>query len=394
MKKTLLLSLLLALGLFLSGCSMADEHDPLMEDYDPGYSDENTDLEDKTPVVEDPVEQGGTVTSDADAPALPTRKIIYEASMHMAVLDPDAVYDDVMDTVATYTAWVESADITNSRYILTIRVLSSEFDDLVEDIKTTGDLVSFSKSSEDITNSYSTFEARKDALEARHARILELIATATDLDTILELEEERYEIESSLNSIGNTLANYDSLVDYSTIDLRIDEAVEEIIVLPRTQSPNVHVSEVTKNSISLEVYNHSDENVTINVDLFLNGEFIEEYEESTFADSKVQVTFDDLKSNQDYTIKVTAFAADHRVSLEETMYRTTEATYGNRTSETFVRSWNLLVLIFEGLGLMITGLLPFAITGTILFIPARILYKKKFKRPILKAPQQQLDKPE
>ena len=390
MKKWMII-VLVGLGVLLTGCAnMADEYDPAWQDEDP-YTDENTDLKSPDPVTEDPVEQGGTVTSDSDAPALPNRKIIYEAAMHMAVLDPDQVYDDVMDTIGTYTAYVEGADITTSRYILTIRVLSSEFDALVEDLKTTGELVSFSKSREDITNTYSTFEARYDALEARHTRIVELINNATDLQMILDLEEERYEIESQLNAIGNTLSNYDSLVDYSTISLRIDEAVEEIVVLPRTEAPNVHVDEVTKNTITLEIFNHSDENVTLNVDLYQNGEFIEQYEESTFADSKVIVTFDGLKSNKEYTIKVTAFAAEHRVSLEETVYRTTEATYGNRTGDTFIASWNLLVLMFEGLGLIITALVPFAITGVILFIPARILYKKKIKNRLLKPHHQPVE---
>lgn len=381
MKKTWILTILISLGLLLSGCASDAEYDPSMIDDEGGYQDDNTDLPNPDPVNEDPVEQGGTVQSDSALPELLNRKIIYEADMEMAVLDPDTVYDDVMDTIATYTAYVEAATITTERYRLTIRVLSSEFDDFIDDVKTTGELVSFAQTSEDITNAYSTFEARREALEARHDRILELIATAVDLDTILELEDERYEIEAELNQIGNTLANYDSLVDYSTVDLLIRKAVEEIIVLPRTTSPQVSVTEVTKNAISLELYNHSDENVTINVDLYQNGEFIEEYEESTYADSKVEVTFDDLKSDEEYTIKITALASEHRVSLTETLYRTTEPTYGNRTANTFVQSWNLLVTIFQGVGLVITGLLPFAITSAAILIPVRFIYVKKFRKP-------------
>ena len=71
--------------------------------------------------------------------------------------------------------------------------------DEIEEIKTSGELVSFEKSSEDVTNAYSTFEIRYAALQARHARILELIEVAVDLDVILMLEEERYEIEVELN---------------------------------------------------------------------------------------------------------------------------------------------------------------------------------------------------
>ena len=140
MKRKWMLLMIIAVSVLLTGCASSADHEPMWEDEE-FYSDENTDLANPDPVTNDPVDQGGTVTNDSDAPALPNRKIIFEAAMHMAVLDPDQVYEDVMDTIGTYTAYVEGADITSTRYILTIRVLSSEFDDLVEDLKTTGELV-------------------------------------------------------------------------------------------------------------------------------------------------------------------------------------------------------------------------------------------------------------
>ena len=343
-----------------------------------GFNENDTELQDPDPVVEESNDQGGSETDSSNpAPPLDDRKIIYRANLHMSVTDPTTVYNSVLSTIDTYTAYIEEADITTNRYEVTIRVLSTEFDEFVEDLKTNGELVSYSKTSEDITNSYSTYEAKVDALETRHERILELIAEAIDLDTILMLEEERYEIESELNYIGSKLANYDSLVDYSTVTLLITEAREEIIVLPRTVEPHISFSETTKSSITMDVYNQSEESVTLHVDVYLNGDFVTEYEENTFSDSRTIITFDELKSNKEYTFKITALATDHRVSLEKTVRRDTEKTYGNRTSNTFVESVNVLVIVFEFLGLAVTGLLPFAITGAVLFIPVRIIIKKR-----------------
>jgi predicted nucleic acid-binding Zn-ribbon protein len=370
--------MLLGVTMLLAGCASAD-HEPVWEE-EPGFNDDNSDLPDPDPQPQEPVDQGGDVVQDSDVPALATRKIIYRADLHMRVTDPTAVYNNVLSQIATYTAYVEAADITTDEYELTIRVLSSEFDAFVEAIKTNGELVSYQKTSEDITNTYSTFEARKLALETRHDRILDLISQATDLDTILELEEERYEIEAELNAIGNTLANYDSLVDYSTVTLRITEAVEEIVVLPRTETPNVRIVETTKNSIKVEVYNHSDENVTIQIDLYQNGEFVAEYEEATFADSLIETTFSDLQSNREYTIRVTAVATDHRVSLEEVVRRTTESTFGNRFTTVFSSSLTLLVTLFEYLGLTIAALTPFAVVGAVVFLPIRFLILPRIRR--------------
>ncbi len=375
MKKFLVILLMGAFVFAMSGCS-ADE---MSEDYEPeyGFNDEDTSLTDPDPVVEDAKEQGGDVVEDNDAPELENRKIIYEADLEMAVLNPTEVYNDVLDTIDSYTAYIEEADITSNHYEVVIRVLSSEFDAFVEDVKTNGELVSYQKTSEDITNSYSTFEARKDALETRHTRILELIAVAEDLDTILILEEERYEIEAELNLIGAKLANYDSLVDYSTVTLEIREVKEEIIVVPRTTAPSVSFTELNKESIVLEIYNHSDNNATIHVDVYLNGEFVTEYEENTFADSKTIITFDDLKSGKEYTFKVTSIADDHRVSLEDTYRRATEARYVNKTGNVFTESFSMLILVFEFIGLFIAGLLPFAFTGLVIYLPIRYFNKKK-----------------
>ena len=378
MKKYLVI-IMITLGFVLSGCSSSEMHDYDVEDQYEKSNDSESDLEDPDPIVNEAEDQGGDATESdpSPAPELENRKIIYKANLHMAVSNPTSVYNNILTTIDSYTAYIEEADITSNRYEVTIRVLSTEFDDFVEDLKTEGELVSYSKTSEDVTNSYSTYEAKIEALETRHARILELITTAEDLDTILMLEEERYEIESELNYYGNKLANYDSLVDYSTVTLKITEAKEEIIVLARTDQPSVTFTEINKNDITVELYNHSEQNVVLHVDVYRNGEFVTEYEENTFSDSRTIVTFDELKSNKEYTFKVTALADDHRVSLQETYRRSTEKTYGNRTTNTFVDSVNILVLFFEYIGLAITGLLPFAVTAAVIFVPVRIIVKKQ-----------------
>lgn len=389
MKKYLVV-LMIVLGLVLSGCSSSNEAGDY-EEPNSEFNDENTNLDNPDSVVEEPTNKGGESTNASNpAPPLENRKIIYSANLQMAVSDPTSVYNDVLTTIDTYTAYIEDANITTNRYSVTIRVLSSEFDDFVEELKTSGELVSYSKTSEDITNSYSTYEAKLEALETRHTRILELISGAIDLDTILMLEEERYQIEADLNLYGDKLANYDSLVDYSTVTLLITEAKEIIVVLPRTEQPNVSFTEITKNTITMELYNHEEDNVTLHVDVYLNGEFITEYEENTFSESRTIVTFNDLKSNKEYTFKVTAIASDHRVSLEETYQRDTEKTYGNRTANTFVESVSVLVIIFEYIGLTITGLLPFAVTAAVIFVPVRIIVKRQKGKTTL----QEVDKEE
>lgn len=391
MKKIMYMIFLLGSVFVLGGCSSAD-YEPNYDPKDSGYDDTNTDVEEPAPENNVPEIAGGDVFQDPDIPALLDRKIIYRANLEMLVLEPDTVYDDIISVLDSYSAYVESADINSTRYMLKIRVLSVNFDDLVNEIKTSGDLVSFTKSSEDVTNSYSTFEARLAALEAQHARILELIEEAVNLDTILELEQARFEIESELNLVGETLANYDSLVDYSTIDVTIRQLTEQEVILPRTQSPRLYMTEIGRSGAQIEIYNNDDLPVVINMDVYVNGEFIRQYEESTLGDSKAIINLGELDSFTEYTIKVTVIANNQRASYEETIRFETEKTFWNKVTNVFTVSFDTLVTIFEFLGLAVVAFVPFVVVGVVLYFPIAYMVRKNvFKKFGLKSKEVDTD---
>lgn len=377
-KKISLFILLFTAVLLLSGCASKDESPN--EYYGDDYGTVDTD-----PVAPDPVppvdnttgsDGGGDVLQSAVIPALENRKIIYTAYLTMDSDEPSEVYNGVLNSLDTYGAYIETESINSTRYVIKIRVLSVNFIDFIEEIKTSGDVKSFSKTSEDITNSYSTFEARKLALETQHIRLLELMAEAVDVEDMLILENALSDIETELNQIGASLANYDSLVDFSTINLTINKTSEEVIVLPKTASPVVRVSDVTKNTMDLEVYNTSEEPATIYVDLLLNGEFIREYEEESYGESTVVFEIDELKSFEEYTFKVVTIAAEHRESNVVTKYATTEKTFFNEIANVFIISFNSLVSIVTFLSLAIVAVVPYVIVGVVLFFPIRILHRK------------------
>ncbi|MBN2605156.1 MAG: DUF4349 domain-containing protein [Bacilli bacterium] len=374
-KGIIIVSFLLFIGL-LSGCSAKDvDMDPSYDGND-GYTDVDTDPTPPTPTPDEGEIAGGDVIQNADIPALENRKIIYIANLTMDTTEPATIYNNVLDNLDTYSAYIESSNITATRYVVKIRVLSQNYNDFIEAIKETGNVVSFSNTSEDITNSYSTFEARKLALETQHARILELIAVAVDLEDILTLEEARSDIETELIQIGNSLANYDSLVDFSTINLTITKTSEVEVVLPKTTTPHVRVLETTKESISLEVYNTSDESVIIYVDVLQNGEFIRQYEEDAFSESSIIFEINDLKSFKEYTFKVSTIAAESRESQIVTQHETTEKTFFNKVTNTFVVSFNVLVTIIEYIGLAVVAFVPYILTAAIIFFPVRFLHRK------------------
>ena len=378
--KKLLLGILLLLTFSLAGCSAKSDNIEPGDYYGDDYSETDSDPTPPAPVIEDTVLEGGDVIQAADIPALLNRKIIYTASLGMSSLTPATVYNDVISSLDTYGAYIEAETITASKYIVKIRVLSVNFTDFIDDIKQTGEVVSYSKTSEDITNAYSTFESRKLALETQQARILELIEVAVDLTDILTLEEARVNIETELNQIGDSLANFDSLVDFSTINLTIYETTEQVVVLPQTSRPSAYVVTTTKKTSELEVINQSDVAAIIYIDLLQNGEFVRQYEGEAFPGGKATFEISNLKSNTEYSFRITAISADQRESSILTKSILTESTFFNKVGNIFVGSFNVLVAIFEFTGLAIVAIAPFAVAFAIVYIPLRILYTKYFKQ--------------
>jgi len=373
--KTRKILLLLLFILFLSSCGAADMAEPA-GDYGDDYNDVDTDPEPPAPVIDDAELDGGDVVHSSEVPALEDRKIIYTADLTMNAPEPEEVYNDVSDILDTYSAYVESANITSNRYIIKLRVLTENFTDFIEEIKTSGDMVSFTKTSEDVTNAYSTFEIRYAALQARHDRILALIADASNLQVILDLEEERYEIEVELNQIGQSLGSIDSLIDFSTVNLTINKTVEEEVILPKTETPYVSVSETTKHTTRVEVSNNNDNSVNIYLDLLVNGEFVRQYEGEAFEDGTAVFELGDLKSNTEYQLRVSTIAADHRESNVVRKDFLTESTFFNKVGNVFVGSFEVLTLILEYAGLALVAVAPFAIVGAIVYVPSKIVYTK------------------
>lgn len=371
--KRVLIAITLVISIFtLAGC----KSESAMYEPDPSFDQDTEPDEPANPVV-DPVINGGESTATANLSALIDRKIYYEADLKLETPDPNAAYNEIVDMLDDYSAYIEEANITSTVYVIKVRVLSENFGAFVEDAKLNGDIVSFEQSSTDVTNTYSNLEARKSALEAYQTRLIELIADASFNESIT-LMKEQADVETELLSISQDLSEYDSLIDFSTVEITIRKSITQEIILPRTTTPTISIIEVGKNQIDIEINNYSDQAVTLNVDIYQNGEFIQEYVETAFPDSKEIISIGGLDSNTEYKIRVVSLAEEHRISTEATRLFTTEATFINRISNVFISSFEVLVIILEGVVLVIVALFPFLVVGGILGTGFYFLNKRFF----------------
>lgn len=332
-----------------------------------------------------PVEPGDNTIDLSNQPNLQNRKIIYTVDLSIVSTSPTDAYNDLMNDLNSYEAYVEAEEITSNKFKITIRVKSENLSDLVNAIQGSGETITYKKTSQDITNSYSTLSARLNALQTQHARILELIENASNLNEIIILEEKRAEIESELNEIGLKLNNYDSLVEYSTVHLTISKIDNLNELLPKTVKPSVNIENRDKRSISIMINNPGDYTTTMTIVVTQNGNTVRELTKEVYRNGSELIEIDKLKPGKEYRIEITSQIENHSQSDTRMIEVKTLSTFGSKVSSVFTTSLRALVKFFEFISLAIIAILPFAVVFTIIIgIPLKIYFNIKKKRNVKK----------
>lgn len=159
------------------------------------------------------------------------RKWIITMNLTAETENLDGALEAIAAQIQAMEGYVEGQNISGGsagsgrhRYAsLTIRVPADRVDSFVEEISGLTNVVSNSRSVQDITLTYSDTEGRVAALETEQTRLLELMEQAENMSDLLEIEERLTEVRYQLESYASTLRLYDNQVDYATVSLYITE---------------------------------------------------------------------------------------------------------------------------------------------------------------------------
>ena len=164
------------------------------------------------------------------------RKWIITVHLNAETDDLDALTAALNEKIAQLGGYVEDQNIYNGstysssrRYRSanwTVRIPAADVDRFTQDVSAVANVVSNSKSLQDITLSYTTTENRLKALTTEETRLLELLAKAENMSDLLEIESRLTEVRYELENYGSQLKLYDNQVDYATIYLSISEVQE------------------------------------------------------------------------------------------------------------------------------------------------------------------------
>lgn len=162
---------------------------------------------------------------------LKQRKLIKDGNVFIETHDFDSsimAMDELVESVGGFaeTRTVrgkssQSYSLRSASYI--IRVPQESFDAVIKSMGNVGTVIESTTKGTDITDQYYDHETRVKTLKVQEQTLLDILSKAEKLEDVITLESRISEVRYEIESLENTLKNYDRLVSFSRINVNIQE---------------------------------------------------------------------------------------------------------------------------------------------------------------------------
>lgn len=175
---------------------------------------------------EEAPEGGEAQTEDRLANA----KMVYTANIEAETQDFDActaALDELVEKLGGYLEYASMGSYgdgsRNASY--TVRVPSARFKEFLTSVGEIGHVISQDQNADNISERYYDTESRLATQKTKMERLQMLLAKAENMEDIIDLENAISETELQIEQLTGSLRHYDALVDYATIELRLQEVL-------------------------------------------------------------------------------------------------------------------------------------------------------------------------
>lgn len=234
MKKTL--SLLCALALtaaLLAGCGASEKS------FAAGEVAANTTMD--SAGAEAPRFDSGA-SNVGEAPRAPAdaaaAKLIYSARLELETTGFDGTEQSLYTLVEQSGGYLESSSVENwgdgyRHASYTARVPANRFEGFLSAAGALCHVLSRSTGTENVSEDYYDVQGRLETQKIKLQRLQELLARADKMEDILTVENAICETEAQIENLSGTLRQYDALVDFSTVEISLNEVYR----LSNTEEP-------------------------------------------------------------------------------------------------------------------------------------------------------------
>ncbi len=179
-------------------------------------------------------------TGDSADPVLTSEKLVYRGSLTIETLTYAETVANIRERIASYKGIIQSEYGSNndrswyrpdigkgtSYMNMTVRIPTASFQSFMEDMEGTGKVTGRSVNVENISRQYADNAALIQALETQEERLLEMMDKAETIEDMIAVEARLTEVQAQLNQKMSYQNQMDTDVNYSTIDLSVQEVLE------------------------------------------------------------------------------------------------------------------------------------------------------------------------
>lgn len=229
MKKTITILLALTLTLTLAGCGRSASSGNSFYKADQAAPAEAAEAYWEGDYV---TNESAYTTASYGGEAVPARreaKLIYTASMELETTEFDQAVAALDDLVAESKGYYEDRSVRQGGYrygSFTVRVPAAAYDEFCRQAGELCHLLYANASAQDISDSYYDTDSRLQSARAKLARLQELLAKAENMQDIITIESAISDTQWEIDNLSGTLRDYDSLVDYATVNIELREVYQ------------------------------------------------------------------------------------------------------------------------------------------------------------------------
>ena len=196
-------------------------------------------------------DNGATISTSAESvqttenATTSNRKLIKTVTLDVETKQFDSMINNLLATVDSLGGYVENMNSYNgSSYRnynseknanFTIRIPAAKLDEFVGVVGNQANITNRSEYVQDITLQYVDTESHKKMLVSERDRLTELLEQAETVEDIITIEDRLTYIRYEIDSMESQLRTYDNQVDYSTVNIYVQEVIDYTDTTPQVE---------------------------------------------------------------------------------------------------------------------------------------------------------------
>jgi len=154
--------------------------------------------------------------------------IEFSTDLAITAPEPNVTASAVSALAYSVGGYVAYQSTYSSAAYVVIRVPAADYQNILNQVMKLGAFVSETSNSNDVSVQYTDLNATLASLRTEQAALLKLLNQTASINSTLAVETQLQQVDSQINSVESELLQTKTLVDYSTINVTVNQTAQKI----------------------------------------------------------------------------------------------------------------------------------------------------------------------